>query len=245
MALPAAANTGRRPDPDDAERADRDSCPVRPRWVAALAGLVVLGLSVALGLSMVTGCSTSRLGLDQAALKAALLTERELPDSGWRLVEASDRVPTPMASSGLAPLADGPCRSALGLLDSLGQGSTDYAKASYAKEGQPVVEVILATYAAPPQELASMAQTIRACPTGRLHQGGADYSFTLSPQDYPASKGTGARLTVATEEGPRVLEVALAQVDRTVVTATASGVDQPASTLLDQVLAAQLRKLPR
>lgn len=242
MVLPATANTGRGRSAGATMPAIRQGGPAGRLRLAGLAGLA--GVAV-LGWGALIGCSSSGPVLDQAALKAALLTERELPEAGWRLVEASDRAPTPMPSTGLAPLADGPCRNALGLLDSLGQGSTDYVKASYAKEGQPVVEVMLATYAKPPQELATMTETIRACPTGRLHQGGGDYPFTLATQDYPTSKGIGARLTVSTDEGPRVLDVALARVDRTVVTATAAGVDQSGSSVLDQILAAQLRKLPR
>ncbi|HYO86953.1 MAG TPA: hypothetical protein VES01_10935 [Dermatophilaceae bacterium] len=206
-------------------------------------GLCLLGVVL---LPALSGCGGQPRTLDQVTAREALLAETELPSGGWRLVGATQ---TPPGQAQPRPsLASGACGRALGLLDELEHGSAGYAKGSYAKDGFPLIEVVVQGYSSLPSDLTRLTEIVRGCPSGTLEQDGATVPFTLAPRGYPESGANGARLTVISIDGPRAIDIAVASRGESVVVGTATGPaseagEREVTTLLDGVVAAQLRKL--
>lgn len=210
--------------------------PVRGRRLTVL--LTAVGLLTSVGLS---GCSGEPDPLDQDQARRALLTAAEMPDPGWSLLQASERAPEPTAVG--ADLAGGPCQDALHLLDTLGASAPVWVKATYSKPAEPVVDLVVKAYPQVPGEITRMREVITRCTSGRLAPTAGALPFTLVAPDYPRSGATGARLTVQTPQGPRLLDVAVVVHGSAVVVATAEGVTSAAPDLLDRVVAAQRSKL--
>jgi hypothetical protein len=192
---------------------------------------------------LLAGCSGSGTALDQTGVTRVLLTAEELPDRGWTFSDATRVAPTPVSAT---TLASGSCARALDLMEELSAGATAFARASYARDGSPALEVIAQSFPATPERFLQMREIVSACPRGELDDNGRDLAFTLTTVEYAASGASGARLSVADGGQPRALDLAVVVRGRTVIAGVATGVDGAANqTLLDRVMVAQVAKLDR